>query len=269
MSHAAIDPTLALNVRLELEAILGDFYKSSDKDLFYSRLRELRPSLLGDDKGHLDDLSFYTALHKAMEDELGSSGGIISPLDFKDWDWGIDSAPRCPIQPQHLKNEDVVRLFDEFILVLIPSRICGKDASIRSCFDFFARDMAVVWDSAWCNGKEFADKVDESHWVWIRKSFAPNSLGDTWYGQQLLIPHGEIVPTARQEVCAKLLYFKKNHSDIATDVHVRTCTVDSLHHHVVIGWSNFGQLQISSTDDDSRNSNLGMACSFPDGVLHF
>ena len=121
----------------------------------------------------------------------------------------------------------------------------------------------VGWslDPHWIYEYPFVVERGEASWQLILKTSVDDAFRQTWSEQQSLIGRGEGVPSARM-----LLYTIVGHH-LATGEcllrrrNVRTSTTNSTGYHIVIGFSDFDNRDISikSWLDDDRHPDLGIS----------
>ena len=109
-------------------------------------------------------------------------------------------------------------------------------------------------------GQEFAQTKVETGWYLIRKDVVPNSRSKNWEEQKALLTNHEEVPSAGVMVQAIMLHFLCSGERLFENVYVRTSSVDSVGHRVLVGYFVADGLNVYYWID-FRNGLLGLASS--------
>ncbi len=101
----------------------------------------------------------------------------------------------------------------------------------------------------------------ETRWLMLRKKSIDNSTSKNWNEQQVLLQKFESVPNVAKVVWGLTMYEAVRGTYLPPYDYVRTSSLDSGGHHVIVGNHGVGGLYVNYYWDDDRDDNIGLSAS--------
>lgn len=101
--------------------------------------------------------------------------------------------------------------------------------------------------------------IADTQWIILRKTAVPESASKTWGEQRALLSNNEIVPNAAEVAWCVTAYGAVRGIYKLKNICVRTSSIDSEGHRVLVGYFDASRLHVGYWSDDFRDVSFGVA----------